>query len=408
MAKGRLEVTRATVRRHPLRSVVSKTADQLTCWAVTAPGVESLTAGELRTLGLVPAATEPGGVEFPASSADLVRALLWLRTANRVTVRIAEFRAAAFGELERHAVKLPWQRLIPEGAAVHFRVTSKKSRLYHNDAIAERLERAVLAAVPGTRGIRAPSAAEELEADVTRVPEVQRVVVRVSRDVFTLSIDAAGALLHRRGWRQEVGKAPLRETLAATMLLACGWDGSLPLVDPLCGSGTVAIEAALLARRIAPGRHRRFAAEAWPSLPPSVWGMGRAEAKSLEQARDTPIAGADRDAGAIAAAEANAERAGVGDVVRFTRATISGLAPDDGEGWVITNPPYGARIGERTGLRDLYAVLGRVLRERRPHWHLGMLSADRMLERQTGIPLHEAVRTHNGGIPVRVVRSDDR
>ncbi len=388
--------------------MVSKIADRLTCWAVTAPGVESLVADELRALGLVPGATEPGGVEFPASSADLVRALLWLRTANRVTVRIAEFRAAAFGELERHALKIPWQRLIPEGAAVHFRVTSKKSRLYHNDAIAERLERAALAAVPGTRAIRAPSAAEELEDDLTQIPEVQRVVVRASRDIFTLSIDAAGALLHRRGWRQEVAKAPLRETLAATMLLACGWDGSLPLVDPLCGSGTIAIEAALLARRIAPGRHRRFAAEAWPSFPPSLWAVGRAEAKALERQSDTPIAGADRDAGAIAAAEANAERAGVSGAVSFTRATISALAPDNGEGWVITNPPYGARIGERTGLRDLYAVLGRVIRERRPRWHLGMLSADRMLDNQTGLRLQEVLRTNNGGIPVRVVRSDDR
>lgn len=383
-------------------------ADQLTCYAVTAPGVELLVADELRGLGLVPGATEAGGVEFLASTADLVRALLWLRTANRVTVRIAEFRAAAFGELERHAAKIPWKRLIPEGAAVHFRVTSKKSRLYHNDAIAERLERAVLAAVTGTRAVRAPSVAEELEADVTGVPEVQRVVVRASRDIFTLSIDAAGALLHRRGWRQEVAKAPLRETLAATVLLACGWDGSLPLIDPLCGSGTIAIEAALLARRIAPGRHRRFAAEAWPSVPPSVWAMARADAKSLERPSDTPIAGSDRDAGAIAAAQANADRAGVGDAVEFARATISALAPDDGEGWLITNPPYGARIGERTGLRDLYAVLGRVIRERRSRWHLGMLSADRMLERQVGMPLQEVLRTNNGGIPVHVVRSKER
>ena len=403
-----MEVTRATVPRHPLRSGVPKTADLLTCWAVTAPGVEPIVAAELRALGLVPGATEPGGVEFQAGGDDLVRALLWLRTANRVTIRMAEFRAAAFGELERHATKLPWRRLIPEGAAVHFRVTSKKSRLYHNDAIAERLERAVLAVVPGTRAVRAPSEAEALEDDLTRIPEVQRVVVRVSRDIFTLSVDAAGALLHRRGWRQDVAKAPLRETLAATILEACGWDGSLPLVDPLCGSGTIAIEAALLARKVAPGRHRRFAAEAWPSLPPSLWAIGRADARSAERESATPIAGSDRDAGAIAAAQANAERAGVGGAVEFTRATISGLVPDDGEGWLITNPPYGARIGERTGLRDLYAVLGRVLRERRPHWRLGMLSADRMLEGQMGIRLQEVLRTNNGGIPVRVVRSDDR
>jgi putative N6-adenine-specific DNA methylase len=382
---------------------MTRIADQLTCWAVTAPGVELLAAEELRALGIVPGVVEPGGVEFVASYAQLVQSLLWLRTANRVTVRIAEFRAAAFGELERHALTIPWGRWIPEGAAVHFRVTSKKSKLYHQDAIAERLERAVLSGVKGTSAVRTPSAAEALEDEVTKLPGVQRVVVRASRDIFTLSIDAAGALLHRRGYRQEVAKAPLRETLAAAMLLGCGWDGSLPLHDPMCGSGTIAIEAALIARRIAPGLHRRFAAEAWPSLPPSVWGMGRAEAKAQAVASDVQIVGSDRDDGAIAAAHSNAERAGVSDAVEFVRATISDMAPHDGEGWLITNPPYGARIGDRTALRDLYAVLGRMIRERRPHWHFGMLSADRMLEQQMGLPLVEVLRTNNGGIPVHVV-----
>ncbi len=375
---------------------------------MTAPGVESLTAAELLALGIEPGATERGGVEFVATNAELVSALLWLRTTSRITVRIAEFHAAAFVELERHAAKIDWRKLVPEGGAVHFRVTAKKSKLYHQDAIAERLERAVLAAVPGARAVRAPSAAEELEDDVTKLPELQRVVVRVMRDIVTLSIDASGALMHRRGWRQELAKAPLRETLAATLLMGCGWDGSLPLLDPMCGSGTIPIEAALIAARVAPGRHRRFAAEAWPTMVPSLWAFGRADAAALERPIMVPIAGSDRDEGAIAAARANAERAGVAGRVEFVRETISGLTPDAGEGWLITNPPYGARIGERTGLRDLYTVLGRVLRERRPNWHLGMLSADRMLEQQTGIPLHEVLRTSNGGIPVHVVTDEER
>ena len=258
--------------------------------------------------------------------------------------------------------------------------------------------------------------AEELEDDVTALPEVQRVIVRVFRDQVTLSADAAGALLYLRGWRQAVAKAPLRETLAATLLAASGWaDGEIPrgpLVDPFCGSGTIAIEAALLARRMAPGRGRRFASEAWPGLGltvetrDAIWAAARAHAAASELPHSPVlISGHDRDAGAITAALSNAERAGVSADVEFSRQSVSQLPPDDSEGWLVTNPPYGARIGERTALRDLYATLGRIVHEHRPAWHVTMLSADRMLEAQLRIPLHDVLRTTNGGIPVRVVSS---
>lgn len=383
---------------------------------MTAPGVELLTAGELARLGITTDTTEPGGVAFTATPAELATALLWLRTANRVTVRLAEFRASSFAELEKHAKRVAWGDIVAPDGAVHFRVTSKKSKLYHQDGIAERLERSVLAVMPKVTAIRAPSVAEELEDDVSVLPEVQRVVVRVFRDQVTLSADAAGALLYLRGWRQAVAKAPLRETLAATLLAASGWaDGETPrgpLVDPFCGSGTIAIEAALLARRMAPGRGRRFAAEAWPGLGPNVetrdatWATARAQAAARELPHSpVPISGHDRDAGAITAALSNAERAGVSGDVEFSRQSVSQLPADDREGWLVTNPPYGARIGERTALRDLYATLGRVLCEHRPTWHLTMLSADRMLEAQLRIPLHDTLRTTNGGIPVRVVSS---
>lgn len=381
---------------------------------MTAPGVEPLAVAELTRLGIATGESEPGGVAFTATASELARALLWLRTANRITVRLADFRATSFAELEKHAKRVAWGDVIAPGGAVHFRVTSKKSKLYHHDGIAERLERSVLAAVAGVTAVRAPSVAEELEDDVTALPEVQRVVVRVFRDQVTLSADASGALLYLRGWRQAVAKAPLRETLAATLLAASGWaDGDSPrgaLLDPFCGSGTIPIEAALLARRMAPGRGRRFATELWPGIAAndaaraSLWSAERARATSLELP-DAPvrITGHDRDNGAIAAAVSNAERAGVASSVEFSRQSLSQLPVDEAEGWLVTNPPYGARIGERTALRDLYATLGRVMFERRPSWHLTMLSADRMLEAQLQMPLHESLRTTNGGIPVRVV-----
>lgn len=383
----------------------------LPCWAVTAPGAEALAALELRALGIEPGEVEPGGVAFAASADQLADALLWLRTAVRVTVRLASFTAKSFAELERHGKGIDWAAVIPAGSAVHFRVTSKKSKLYHEDGIAERLERGLFAAVSGLTTVRAPSTAEALEDDVTAVPPVLRLVVRVHRDVVTVSADAAGGLLHRRGWRQAVAKAPMRETLAATLLLASGWTPSVPLLDPLCGSGTILIEAALMARRMAPGRARRFAAEAWPAIPASTWREARARAAARELSSPTvALVGTDRDAGAIEASLANAERAGVSGDVEFARGTLSRLPHDDGTGWIVTNPPYGARIGERTALRDLYASLGQLVRHRRPRWQLAMIGADRMLEGQLGVPLHEVLRTTNGGLPVHVVttRSEKR
>lgn len=376
----------------------------LPCFATTSPGLEALLAEELRALAVELTDAEPGGVAFDASAAQLATALLALRTAHRVTVRLASFRARGFAELERHAASVGWSGVQQQGQPAHFRVTSKKSRLYHEDAIAERLERALAAAVDGVTFVRAPTDAEALEGDVRAVPGVQRFVVRVFRDQVTISADASGGLLHRRGWRLESGKAPLRETLAAAMLLGAAWDGEVPLLDPFAGSGTIAIEAACQARRLAPGRLRRFAAEQWPCLPARLFAEARATlaAQELPRAR-VPIVAGDRDHGVVRAALANAARAGVSDDVEIVRATVSELAPDGGTGLLITNPPYGVRVGERHALRNLYAALGSAVRSRRPHWRVAVLSASPMLEAQVGLEFTEVWRTSTGGIPVRLM-----
>jgi len=324
-------------------------------------------------------------------------------------VRLATFQARGFAELERHAARVEWARVVPVGGAVHFRVTSRKSRLYHQEAIAERLERVVLGTVGGTSAVRAPAAAEALEDDVAQLPGVQRFVVRVFRDEVTISADASGALLHLRGWRQAVAKAPLRETLAAAMLLGVEWGGAIPLCDPFCGSGTIAIEAAQLARRMAPGRMRRFAVEAWPSIGSGVVDAVRAAARREElPAATVTVVGSDRDEGAIRAARANAERAGVAGDVEFVRRTVSELPAAEGPGLVACNPPYGVRVGERQALRNLYAALGTTLRERRPDWQLALLSASPLLDGQVGVRWREVWRTTNGGIPIRLVTGDGR
>ena len=229
-------------------------------------------------------------------------------------------------------------------------------------------------------------------------------VVRFERDVCTISADSSGELLHRRGYRLATAKAPLRETLAAGVLAAMRWDGREPLVDPMCGAGTIAIEAALLARRMAPGLARAFSCERWPNAPAGDFEALRTAALAAARPRaPVPILASDRDAGAIAAARTNAERAGVHGDITFRTCALADLHPPPGPGLLLTNPPYGARVGGRDDLRNLYAQLGKVARERCPGWSLAFLSADRALEAQVKLPLAQVLRFQNGGIPVRLV-----
>lgn len=369
----------------------------LTAFAVTAPGLEPVLAAELEALGLRPHDQEPGGLEFEATPSGIMRANLALRTASRVLVRVAAFRAAHFAELERAASQVPWGDWVPAEGAVHFRITSRKSRLYHQKAIADRLEAAVGRAVPGSTAVRGG-------AEAGGHGGLQRFVVRLAYDQCTLSVDSSGDLLHQRGYRLATAKAPLRETLAAAMLLGVPWDPAVPLLDPMCGSGTVAIEAAMMARRIPPGLHRRFAFEQWRGHDPAAWAAIRAEAREAILPRaPAPILASDRDAGALAATHDNAARAGVLEDLALRHCALSAVEPPPGPGLVLTNPPYGLRIGEAGQLRDLFAQLGHLMRQRLPDWRLGLLSANPMLERQLDLPLETRWTTSNGGIPVRLV-----
>jgi putative N6-adenine-specific DNA methylase len=376
--------------------------NQLSCFAVTAPGLEPLTAAELRALG-VHGNVVAGGVEWQGNLESLARANLWLRTASRVLVRIAEFRARTFFELERHARRIPWDRFLTPGGPVVLRVTCRKSRLYHSDAVAQRIAESIdrLVGAPA----RVASAATDDEPDDAPAPEREQLfVVRLLHDVCTVSADSSGAALHRRGYRQQLAKAPLRETLAAAVLMGADWLGGISLADPMCGSGTIPIEAARLARRIAPGRDRSFACEQWPASDHTVWPLLREKAVADELfAAPVLIVGADRDEGAVAAARANAERAGVAGDVTFAVQPISALSRAEPPGLVASNPPYGVRVGDRDRLRNLYAQIGNVMRRNRPGWTLALLSADRELERHVGLEFDERLRTRNGGIPVHLV-----
>ena len=383
------------------------------CFAACALGLEELVAAELHSLSIQPDVTdaEPGGVAFDATPEMLYRANLHLRTASRVLVRLGDFRVRALGELQRRAKELEWERFIGAGRSVRLRVTCRKSRLYHSGAVAERVSNAITrrsagvtdeSIVAGAAGSRARSSDAAGAEDESAGEDAQLVVVRLFHDRCTISIDSSGALLHRRGYRLATAKAPLRETLAAALLLASGWDPRAPLLDPMCGSGTIAIEGALLARRIAPGLRRDFGFVHWPEFDRALWERLLGEARALVlPSSPAVIQASDRDAGAIAAAIANAERAGVAGDVELTRRAISAIEPPLVPGWLVTNPPYGARVGEHDQLRNLYSQLGRVVKTKCAGWTVALLSADSRLDSRLGIQLTTVLKTRNGGIAVR-------
>lgn len=382
--------------------------EQLACFAIVAPGLEALALAEAQALGL-PAALEPGGggIGWQGDLRSVLLANVGLRIASRIVVRLARFEARSFAELERHARQVAWSRIVAPDGAVRFRVTCKKSKLYHSDAVAQRLADALIRAVPGAR-VEGAATSNDEDASEAAVEDAQLFVVRLLRDQCTVSADASGALLHRRGYRQATAKAPLRETLAAALIAASEWNGLVPLVDPLCGSGTIPIEAALRSMGIPPGRNRTFAAERWPGVSRTVGERVRATlAERLAGTRPPQlpvITGSDRDEGAVAAARTNAERAGVAAETAFAVSALSNAEfPPGRRGWVVTNPPYGVRVGDASRVRDLWAQLGHVLRARATGWRVALLSPDASLERQLRIPLRAVAQSSNGGIPVRLV-----
>ncbi len=376
-----------------------------TYFAVTAPGLEPFTARELTDLGLLPATanavTSPGGVPFKGDLLALYRANLHLRTASRILARLGTFfYATTFEELQKRASRLPWERCLTPGQPVAMHVTCHQSKLYHSDAVA----RTVLAGINERLGQASPLVKADEEAD-GHPPQL--IVVRLVADQCTVSVDSSGALLHKRGYRLAVAKAPLRETLAAALLLASGWDQAAPLLDPFCGSGTIPIEAALLQLGLPPGLNRRFACMDWPGFDQAAFSSQRSAVGNLQSAIRNPqsaILASDRDAGAIKSAQANAERAGVAEYIEFKCQAVSSITPPNGPGWVVTNPPYGVRVSEGKDLRNLYAQFGNVLRRQCPGWNLAVLCNHPVLLGQLQLELDTSIGFVNGGIGVRLAK----
>ncbi|MBS0125453.1 THUMP domain-containing class I SAM-dependent RNA methyltransferase [Thetidibacter halocola] len=351
------------------------------------PGLEGALLAEVREAGFAEPVAVPGGVTLQGSWPDVWRANLVLRGAGRVLARIASFRAMHLAQLDKRARKVDWAAHLRPDLPVRVEATCRQSKIYHDRAARQRIERAI------AETVGAPIAEGE-DAPI-------RVMLRIEDDLAVISLDTSGEPLHRRGHKTFVGKAPMRETLAALFLREAGFDGTEPLVDPMCGSGTFVLEAAEVARGLLPGRSRSFAFETFGSFDPAAFAAMKAVAP-----RDTDLLfhGSDRDDGAIRGAVANAERAGVADLCRFTRAPVGALQrPDGPPGLVMVNPPYGERIGNRKLLFALYGSLGAVLKERFSGWRVGIVTSDGGLAKATGLPFGPAgPPVAHGGLTVKL------
>ncbi|SEO04965.1 putative N6-adenine-specific DNA methylase [Paracoccus alcaliphilus] len=358
--------------------------NQFEIFLVATPGLEAPLAAEVAELGWQPV-TQPGGVTIHGGWPDVWRANLMLRGATRVLARVGSFRAMHLAQLDKRARKFPWNQVLRPDLPVRVEATCRASRIYHAGAATQRIERAI---------------AEELGAPIVADAAIV-VKLRIEDDLATISLDTTGESLHKRGHKEAVAKAPMRETMAAMFLREMGFDGSQVVLDPMCGSGTFVIEAAEIASGLAAGRSRGFAFEQLASFDAGAWAAMRAGVTARPPTQC--FFGSDRDAGAIRMSLANAARAGVGDVIRFTCHSVSDLQrPDCAPGIIIVNPPYGARIGNKGPLFGLYAAMGEVFRNRFGGWRVGIITSEGGLAKATGLSLVPGPIVAHGGLKVRL------
>jgi len=353
---------------------------------VTAPGLETALAAEAKAHRFREPKAVKGGVAIAGGWPEVWRANLELRGPARVLVRIASFRAMHLAQLDKRAHKVPWADFLRADAPFRVEASCKASRIYHEGAAAQRIEKAIRDVV---------GAPMEDEAQIA-------IKARIDDDLCTISIDTTGESLHKRGHKAEVAKAPMRENLAALLLRQCGFDGKQPVLDPMCGSGTFVIEAAEIAAGLKPGRSRRFAFEQLASFDNAAWQKLRAggAAKTLDSM--IRFHGRDRDAGAIRMSRANAERAGIASLTDFQSADLADLTPPEGlPGLVVVNPPYGTRIGEKKSLLPLYRKLGETMRARFASWRVGLITNDADLAAACALPFTAPIGpVSHGGIRV--------
>lgn len=314
-------------------------------------GIESVTAKELKALGYDNLTVENGRVTFEGDEMDIAIANTWLRTADRVLIKVKEFKATSFEELFNGTTSIDWAQYIPVNGFIHVVGKSIKSTLHSVPDCQSIVKKAIVKSMQQTYNVNWFS-----EDGPT-----YKVEVAILKDMVTLTIDTSGPGLHKRGYRANSGSAPLKETLAASLVLLSRWTPDLILEDPFCGSGTILIEAAMIAKNIAPGLHRSFVCEDWPIIGKEVFEDVRENARNvIKNDLELQIHGFDIDGRVIATARANAKKAGLENDIHFQRRDVREYSSNKYAGVIITNPPYGERLSDEAEIKELYNVLGKI------------------------------------------------
>ncbi|MCM3743056.1 class I SAM-dependent RNA methyltransferase [Sporosarcina luteola] len=356
--------------------------------ATSAMGLESIVADEVKELGFH-TQTENGKIYFEGDETAIAKANMWLRVADRVRIIVGEFTATTFDDLFEQTKSLPWEQYLPVDAKFPVAGKSVKSTLY---------------STPDCQAIVKKAIVERLKTAYNRVGFLDetgplfKLEVSILKDKVTLTIDSSGAGLHKRGYRVGQGDAPLKETMAAALVKLTRWNPDRPFVDPFCGSGTIAIEAAMIGQKIAPGYNRDFSSEEWPWMDQAIWDRVREEAEDVAK-YDQPldITGFDVDPRMIKVAQQNAVEAGFMDMIRFEQRDVKDLTVEGLNGVLVGNPPYGERLGEIEEAEELAQILGHIM-DRYPSWSVYMLSSLENFETMYGKKATKKRKLFNGFI----------
>lgn len=375
-----------------------KDRKRFTCFAAVPRGAEELAASELEAIGITGASAGKGGVSFVTDRVGLYRGNLWLRTASRLLVQLATFTCKSPEELYKGVHLIPWQDIITPAMTLAVDCSLRDSALTHSGFVALKTKDAVVDRIRETCGSRP-------NVD-TASPDV-RINVHLHKNICTVSLDSSGDSLDRRGYRLERNEAPLRETLAAAVVALTGWDGTVPLADPMCGSGTIPLEAALQAARMPPGLKRTFGFQRWQDFDNRLWEQLLKEADAgIQKVSVGLITGYDQDSRALALARRNSANAGLEGQVHFFHSSLLDFKPDGEKGVVILNPPYGIRMGVDDDLRELYCQIGDIMKKRCRGWTGYVLTGNLELAKYIGLKASRRFVLFNGPIECRLLKYD--
>ncbi|AOR23930.1 THUMP domain-containing class I SAM-dependent RNA methyltransferase [Clostridium taeniosporum] len=350
-------------------------------------GIESITAKELKALGYEELEIENGKVTFEGDEMDIAIANVHLRTADRVLIKMAEFEARTFEELFQGTKNVKWHEIIPKDGIMHVVGKSVKSTLHSVPDCQSIVKKAVVSSMSEHYGIETFS-----ESGST-----YKIEVAILKDKVTLTIDTTGPGLHKRGYRELAGIAPLKETLAASMLLISRWNEKFDLIDPFCGSGTILIEAAMIAQNIAPGCNRNFVAEEWSDDIKNTFAMVKDGAKKAIKDKEINLIGYDINYRVLKVAMENAQKAGVDKYIKFQKRDFMNFSSSKKNGFIVSNPPYGERIGERETLQPLYKYMGQMKRKLND-WDFNILTSIDGFEKMLDLKATKNRKLYNGTI----------